>query len=42
MNTAQNHEQLKEGLLSLLGEDKNTFSEKDWNEFLNGNKTIEL
>ena len=40
MNTAQNHEQLKEGLLSLLGEDKNTFSEKDWNELVDVLSTV--
>lgn len=42
INTAQNHEQLKEGLLSLAGKDSEVFTEKDWDEFLNGNKTIEL
>ena len=42
INTAQNHEQLKEGLLSLAGKEGDTFTEKDWEEFFNGNKTIEL
>lgn len=42
INTAQNHEQLKEGLLSLLGENNKAFTEKDWDDFLNGDKTIEL
>ena len=41
MNTAQNHEQLKEGLLSLAGNQVN-FTEEDWEQFLNGQKTIEL
>lgn len=42
INTAENHEQLKEGLLSLAGKDLGGLTEKDWNEFLEGNKTIEL
>lgn len=42
INTAQSPEMLKEGLLSLSGGDKEIFSEKDWDDFLSGNKTIEL
>lgn len=42
INTAQSPELLKEGLLSLSDGDKELFSEKDWDDFLNGNKTIEL
>ena len=42
MNTAENHEQLKEGLLSLADKDAGEFTEKDWDEFLDGTKTIEL
>ena len=42
INTAQNHEQLKEGLLSLTGKDNAALSAQEWEDFLNGNKTIEL
>lgn len=41
-NMAQNSEQLKNALLSLAGKDADMFSDGDWNEFLKGNKTIEL
>ena len=42
INTAENHEELKAGLLSLAGEDSSVFQGNDWDEFLKGNKTIEL
>ncbi len=42
INTAQSPEMLKEGLLSLSDGDKELFSEKDWDDFLSGNKIIEL
>ena len=42
MSTTENHEQLKEGLLSLADKDAGEFTEKDWDEFLDGTKTIEL
>lgn len=42
INTAQNHEQLKEGLLSLAGKNDTILSAQEWEDFLNGNKTIEL
>ena len=41
MNTAENYDQLKEGLLSLAGKD-NVFTEEDWKQFLDGKKTITL
>lgn len=42
INTSQSREMLKEGLLSLSKDNKKIFSDKDFDEFLNGNKTIEL
>ena len=42
INTAQSYEQLKAGMLSLAGKSDEAFTEKDWDDFLNGNKTIEL
>lgn len=41
MNTAENYDQLKEGLLSLVGKD-NVFTEDDWKQFLDGKKAIIL
>jgi uncharacterized phage infection (PIP) family protein YhgE len=42
MNTAQNHEQLKSGLLALADKSRNLFEDGDWEDFINGTKTIEL
>lgn len=42
INTAKGHEQLKDALLSLAGKDSRLFTDDEWTEFLNGNKTIEL
>lgn len=42
MNTTDNHENLKAGLLTLAGDDCPVFKDDDWNEFLRGNKTIKL
>ena len=42
INTAKGHEQLKNALLSLAGKDSRLFTDDEWTEFLNGNKTIEL
>lgn len=42
INTATSEEELKEGLLSLAQKEGESFSKEDWNEFLNGTKTIEL
>lgn len=42
IHTAGNYEQLKEGMLSLAGKDKTVISEQEWEDFLNGNRTIEL
>ena len=42
MNTAQNHEQLKNGLLALADKNNDLFEDKDWEDFINGTKTIEL
>lgn len=42
INTSQSPEMLKEGLLALSKDNKKIFNDKDLDEFLNGNKTIEL
>ena len=42
INTATSEEELKKGLLSLAQKEGESFSKEDWNEFLNGTKTIEL
>ena len=42
INTAKGHEQLKDALLSLAGKDSRLFTDDEWTEFFNGNKTIEL
>ena len=42
INTATSEEELKEGLLSLAQKEGESFSKEEWNEFLNGTKTIEL
>ncbi len=42
IHTAENYEQLKEGMLSLAGKGRNAMDAKDWEDFLNGNKIIEL
>ena len=42
INTAQSPEMLKEGLLTLSDGDREIFNEKDWDDFLSGNKIIEL
>lgn len=42
MNTAQNHEQLKSGFLALADKSRNLFEDGDWEDFINGTKTIEL
>ena len=40
MNTAQNHEQLKSGFLALADKSRNLFEDGDWEDFINGTKTI--
>lgn len=42
VNLATTHEELKEGLLSLVGDEVTIFSEKDISDFLNGTKTLEI
>lgn len=42
INTAQNPEQLKNGLLALMGQDGNRISKENLEDFINGTKTIEL
>lgn len=42
INTATNHEDLKDGLLSLIGDESTVFSEKDITKFLDGIKTLEI
>lgn len=42
INTATSEEELKKGLLSLAQKEGESFSKEEWNEFLNGTKTIEL
>lgn len=42
INTAQDKETLKEGLMELSDGEKNIFSDKDLDEFLKGNQKIEL
>lgn len=42
INTAQDKETLKEGLMELSDGEKNIFSNKDLDEFLKGNQKIEL
>lgn len=40
LNTSQSLDHLKEALMELSESDTTDFTEKDWNDFLNGNKTI--
>ena len=42
INTTTSEEELKKGLLSLAQKEGESFSKEEWNEFLNGTKTIEL
>lgn len=42
INTTTSEEELKKGLLLLAQKEGESFSKEDWNEFLNGTKTIEL
>lgn len=42
INSSMNSEQLKDGLLSLAGKSGANISRKDWDDFLNGRKSIEL
>lgn len=42
INLSQNNKQLKAALLLLISSSKTPFSEAEFNDFLNGNKTIEL
>ena len=42
INTAENKEELKKGLFQLLDSDVKKFTEKDWTDFLNGDKIIEI
>lgn len=42
LNTAQDHEQLKEGLMELSGKEGRKFTDEEWDRFLNGKMTIEL
>ena len=42
INSSMNSEQLKDGLLSLAGKSGANISRQDWDDFLNGRKSIEL
>lgn len=42
INTAQNQEQLKKGLLSLIGQQNDLIKKEDLEDFINGTKTITL
>lgn len=42
LNTAQDHEQLKQGLLALVGDNNDLIRKEDLDELIHGTKTIEL
>ena len=42
INTAADDEELKRGLLSLADGDASVFGDGGWEEFIKGNKTVEL
>ncbi len=42
INTAQDHDALKQALIELAGDYKTGFTEQDWNDFLDGKKVIEI
>ena len=42
LNTSQNFDDLKDALMALSESGTTDFTEKDWNDFLNGNKTITI
>lgn len=42
VNTARNHEELKKGLLSLMDNDSHLISKEELEDFINGNRIIEL
>lgn len=42
INTAPDNEALKNSLIKLLGKDKEGFTSKDWDDFLSGEKIIEI
>ena len=42
VNTARNHEELKKGLLSLMDNDCHLISKEELEDFINGNRIIEL
>lgn len=42
LNTAQDHEQLKQGLLALMGDNNDLIRKEDLDELIHGTKTIEL
>ena len=42
VNTARNHEELKKGLLSLMDNDSHLISKEEMEDFINGNRIIEL
>lgn len=42
INLSKDNEELKKSLFELLSSDKESFTEKDFDDFLNGNKIIEI
>lgn len=42
INTSKNKNELKEALILLGNVDRKMLTDKDWNDFLNGNKVIEI
>ena len=42
INTASTPQQLKEGLMALTGTSANNWSDKDWDSFINGNKSLTI
>ncbi|MBO7439947.1 MAG: hypothetical protein J6U21_09755, partial [Bacteroidales bacterium] len=42
INTAEGHDALKQALIELAGDYTTGMSEQDWNDFLDGKKTIQI
>ena len=42
INTSKNSEELRDAVLELGEWDANSISEKDWEDFLNGDKALEI
>ena len=42
INTADNHDSLKKALIELAGDYTTGMTEQDWNDFLDGKKTIQI